>query len=155
MSDIKWWHDGDKLVLEDQETSGTLHLWFNPAHPKYASDDMWKIINDVVTSIEQSELVLSLKGHSMIEVRSDVRMSGGVFLKSAFLRDPVIQDSNLDFVSIKTKSIFKNSQVRKVGYTKYGYIEFINSVYDGDVAGNLPIARELRIQDGKVEIRVQ
>lgn len=152
---IKWHHENDRMVLLDQETGGTLHIWFNPIDKKYGSDLMWKTINDVSTALSKGDLTLNLEKHSMIEVRGDVQLKGQVRLRSAFLHDPVIEDSEINFVSVTAKTVFKSSQVHKVGYPRFGLVSFINTIIDGDVVGPLPRARELLVKDGSIKVMVQ
>lgn len=152
MSNISWHHDKDRMVLNDSKTGGTLHIRFNPFDKRHGSDLMWKTINDISTSLNKGELSLSLSKHSMIEVRGDVQLKGSVTLKSAFLHDPVIEDSHIDFVSITAKTVFKDSRVHAVGYQRFGLVSFIDTEYDGFMNGSLPRARELNINKGKVKV---
>ncbi|QLM02893.1 hypothetical protein PQC07_gp248 [Aeromonas phage D3] len=155
MSDIRWYQENDRMVIVDNETQGTLHIRFNPMNRKTGSDLMWGHVNDISASIENGDLQLSLKGHSMIDVRSDIELRGSVTLKTAFLHDPVIENSHIDFVSITAKTVFKDAHVHAVGIQRFGLVKFINSKYDGFMNGALPKARELQIVDNQVKVIVQ
>lgn len=112
--------EGSRVVFQDLENEGMLTIKITPTCKKVGSDLMYGIINDIETAIIKQELDLTLKGHSVIRVRHDLEMSGKVSLKSCFLSDTVIKDSELRFVSMEPYTEFHNSKVGYVGKTTFG-----------------------------------
>lgn len=152
---ISWFQHRDKMVITDGRTNGTLDIKFSPISIKRGSELMWGTINDISSSLKSGALVLNLKGHSVIEVRSDVELKGEVTLKTAFLHDPVIEDSHLDFVSITAKAVLKRTRLHAIGRTGYGLLTIHDSQHDGFLDGAIPRGKEVNIINNEIRIVVQ
>lgn len=152
---IAWFQHRDKMVITDTRTNGTLDIKFSPMSLKRGSDLMWGTINDISSSLKSGELVLNLKGHSVIEVRSDIELKGEVTLKTAFLHDPVIEDCHLDFVSITAKTVLKRTKLHAIGRTGYGLLTIHDSEHDGFLDGAIPKGREVNIINNEIKVVMQ
>lgn len=141
---------GDKVVLLDKETKGTLKLRFKPVDVKEGSDLMYGTLNDILTNLNKGKLHLTLEGYSIITVNRDVELKGDVVLRSSFLSDCLIQDSELRYVSMTPYTEFVNTKLSHVGRTGFGKVLFNNCCVDRDNRLPLPNRRYLSVVNNVV-----
>lgn len=155
MSRYSWGLDGCKLEIIDNTAGGKLTVKFEPLDIKKGSELMWSVSNDIVTDLETGKLNLTLKGYSIIEVQKGLDLKGTVDLHTAFLFDPVVEDSALTHVSIMAKSSFQRSSLHSVGKSGFGFVKFIDTSIKGDDKFVFPKGREIHVINNKTRVVVQ
>jgi hypothetical protein len=136
---------GDKVVLLDKETEGTLKLRFKPVDVKEGSNLMYGTLNDILTNLNKGKLRLTLEGYSIITVNRDVDLRGDVTLRSSYLSDCVIHDSELRYVSMSPYTEIVNTKLSHIGRTGFGKVSFNNCHVDKDHKLPLPNRRYVSV----------
>lgn len=154
MSRYSWSVDGTKLEIVDNTTEGKLVIKFEPLDIKKGSELMWGISNDIVTDLEAGLLDLTLNGYSVIEVQKNVELKGKVSLHTAFLFDPIVEDSDLKHVSIMAKSAIYRSQLHSVGRSGFGFVKFIETSVNASDEFILPRGREIHVINNQAKVVV-
>jgi hypothetical protein len=112
-----------RLLLQDLDNKGTLHISFKPFN-KPEINPAFEAWNDLQYAISKGELTLALYGHNTIKEQVGFDLKGMVVLSSCHLYDPRIFNGTLHMVSLKQRSVISDSSLSYIGINRYGSVSF-------------------------------